>query len=845
MIGRVLSHYQILEMLGAGGMGEVFLAEDDRLGRKLALKILPAQYMKEPNRIQRFEHEARTASSLNHPNILTIYEIGHEDGLHFIATEFVEGETLRDRLSSRRLSVEESIDIAIQTASALSAAHKAGIAHRDIKPDNLMLRPDGYIKVLDFGIAKLTEEPAFAEAGVGTRSMFETQPGLVMGTVAYMSPEQARGFKVDARTDIFSLGVVLYEMLSGQRPFTGRTTSDILASLLVVEPTRLSKHLPTIPFELEQIVNRMIAKEREERYQNAQDVLQDLKELKTKLSFQTGDRPSLFIEDDDIPAELFVEPASLCSEKTAFSAPYEASSSGVSYETNRGPLRLPEFAPVVAAGTPDPKQEPKRSLFPLILALLAAVGIAAAGFQFFLGPSKIDTIAVLPFTNITGDEDAEYLSDGVTEGVINSLSQLPELGVSARNSVIRYKGREGDARVLGPELNVKAILFGRIDRRGSNLTINAELVDTRNGRQIWGERYVRRAEDLVIVQEEITRSITDKLQIRLSDETAQKMARLRPKNPEAYDLYLKGRYFWNQGTLEDRRKADEYFEASFAKDPTYSLAAAGCAACHAINTDGLPPREGMKKARLVAEIALEKNNKLSDAHLTLAQVYLRYDWDFVAAEREFRRAIDLEPKNAAAHLRYAEFLTLMGRRKDAGDQLEKARRLDPRSPAVNQGFGELAYYEKNYRDAVKHLNETLLLDDDFAPAHTGLSLAYEQQGLTQDSVLEFIRARSLMREKPERLASLKNAFTDQGREAFWRTYLAQLRNRTRERFIPSSAIAAVQVRLGDHQAALASLRKAVDERDGGLVELKVEPAFDPLRNNPKFDEVLRRVGLSH
>jgi serine/threonine-protein kinase len=848
MIGQTLSHYRILQKLGAGGMGEVYLAEDDRLGRKLALKVLPERFMQDAERVKRFAQEARAASALNHPNIITIYEIGHEGSLHYLATEYIEGETLRKRMNERRLTPEEAIEIALQTAAALQAAHNAGLAHRDIKPENIMLRPDGYVKVLDFGLAKLTEMGASdtPEMDAPTQSLVETQPGLVIGTVAYMSPEQARGQRVDARTDLFSLGVVLYEMIAGKRPFNGPTAGDMIAALLLSTPARLSEEVPTAPLELEAVLHKMLAKNRDERYQSAQEVIAALKRVQARKAEPAESTETRRFES---PAELFIAPATLQPETTPSEYQTRMSDSGaaswLSYETNVVPAaRANAQTATMTQPHESAAARPRRWLLPALALLALAVTGALVAQRFLRADAKIDSIAVLPFINESNDPDAEYLSEGVMEGIINSLSQWPELGVSARNSVIRYRGQEADARAVGRELDVKAVLLGRIARRGKELTINTELVNASNGRQIWGERFTRKVADLMAVQEEIAQKISGKLQFRLNEEVAKDLAAAKPSNPEAYDLYLKGRYFWNKGTVEDKHKADEFFEAAFAQDPSYALAAAGCAACHAAGADQEPPAKSMTKAKMVALVALKRNDRLADPHLTLADVNLRYDWNFADAEREYKRAIELEPKNPLARLQYAEFLALMGRRKEALNELATARRLDPRSLSVNQAFGKLAYYSNDYRDAVKHLRDTLLLDDNFAPAHTGLGLAFEQQGQTQDAILEFMRARMLSREAPERLTALKTAFAQQGREAFWREYLKQLHEESKAHYIPASAIAAVQLRLGQNDLAIQSLEKAVEEKDGGLVELKVEPVFNPLRPNTKFQEVLRRVGLA-
>ncbi len=519
------------------------------------------------------------------------------------------------------------------------------------------------------------------------------------------------------------------------------------------------------------------------------------------------------------------------------------------------PRALYSAAPMEMESQAQPRKSGLRRVLLPALVLIAILLSAGAGLMYFNNranrDAKIDSVAVLPFTVIDklGANSADYLGEGIAETVINTLSQWPELSVSSRNSVMRYKSSEVDARAIGRELEVKAVLLGKIRRVGKDLTINAELVDTSSGRQIWGENFNLKTSDLLAIQNRITRNITEKLQLQLGDAPAitaisGAFAGIGTSDSEAYDLYLKGRYFWNQGTREAMAKADEYFEKAAAKDPAYALAVAGCAACHVAGSDGKKPRESMEKARAVATAALKTDQSLSDAHLTLAQVKFRYDWDFEQAEREFKRAIQLNPKHAPAHHSYAEFLALMGRHREALDELDKARRLDPRSLPINTSFGTLAYYSRDYQEAVRRLKNTLEIDDAFPPVHARLGLAYEQQGATQDAVLSFLRAKSLLPANQEKAASLRKAFSDQGRDAFWREYLAQLTRESRERYIPQTAIAAVQVRLGKTDQALDTLAKAVDEKDAGLVELKVEPVFEPLRANSKFNDLLRRVGLA-
>jgi serine/threonine-protein kinase len=855
MIGQKFSHYLIIEKLGAGGMGEVYLAEDERLGRKLALKILPEQFTQDADRVRRFEQEARAASALNHPNIITIYEIGRTPieagGLHFIATEFIEGETLRHRLNARKLNLREALDIAVQAAGALQAAHAASIVHRDIKPENMMIRPDGYIKILDFGLAKLTEQSSTTDLEGPTKSLLETQPGLVIGTLSYMSPEQARGQRVDGRTDIFSLGIVLYEMVTGRRPFTGETTSDMIAALLVSEPVRLTQLLPDAPPELERIVSRALAKERDARYQTARELLNDLRRVKAQLDFAGGS-----VETDASEAgtallgDLSPDIPPVVDYSTNISSQINPPAS---YETNIAPgittaqtLPLPGSQPAQVVPTKPLQIRAANRWRWLLPALIATAIVLAAGLvalRYARRNTAIDSVAVLPFVNETADPEAEYLSDGLGEGIINSLSQLPELSVSSQNSVLRYKGKETDAQVVGRELGVKAVLLGRIKRRGADLTVNAELVNVRDGRQIWGERFVRKISDLMAVQDEVTWHITDKLRIRLTETQKATIAKHGTQDAQAYDLYLKGRHFWNQGTPEAIGKADEYFEAAAARDPSYAVAAAGCAACHAAGADDEPPHESMIKAKQVALQVLKADDAIVDAHLTLAQVNLRYDWNFADSEREFKRAIALNPRHPAAHHRYAEFLAFMGRHKEAMEEIWKARSIDPRSLPINGDIGRLAFYAKEYDHALDHLRKTLELDQNYAPAHSGLGQVYEQKGQTQDAILEFMRAKRLAQLDQEKLTALKKAYSQSGREAFWRESLEQLKAESGERYVPSSAIAALHVRLGEHEKAFEALEKALKEKDGGLVELKVDPVFDPLRPHTRFGELLRRIGL--
>ncbi len=838
MIGQTFSHYRIINRIGAGGMGEVYLAEDARLGRKLAIKLLPEQFTQDADRVRRFEQEAKAASALNHPNIITIYDIGQHEQTHFIATEYIEGDVLRSRLNSGSLSLSETLDIVVQCVSALQAAHQAGIIHRDIKPENIMLRPDGYVKVLDFGLAKLTQnEEATGELDGPTRSLFETQPGLVMGTIAYMSPEQARAQHLDGRSDIFSLGVVLYEMIAGQRPFLGATTSDIIASLLTQEPKQLSQRLSTVPPELEQVVARMLAKDVAQRFATAQELLTELRRIKARVDLDS--------EDVETRALSAPQPQAVSYETNV--------GAQVSYETTKSPIA--NLAPSVISNVvtqastaeltamPTAQAQPRKRWLPIaaVVLLLTLAGVGYFAWQQL--NNKVDSIAVVPFKNL--DPSTEYLGDAITEQVIDALSQVPELNVVARSSVLKYKGQETDPVKLSEELNVRAALIGDVTKRGDQVIINAELVQAGNRRRLWGQRYVRKLTDLVTLQDEIVRGIAQRLKLSTNSLPATDTAKAGTKDEEAYRLFLEANYYFNQGTTEAMKKADELYEAAVGRDKSFAAAAAGCAACHAAGSDQITPEKAMSKARAVAEFALQNDPKSVDANLTLAKVKLRYDWDFKEAERLFKRAIELGPKNAEAHQRYAEFLALMGRHKEAASEISLARKLDPQSVPINSDIGTLSYYAADYDHAAEHFQKTLKLDDRFIAALSGLGLVYEQKGQGQQTVNEILQAKLLMHAPQAYLDSLKQAFSNAGLKGFWQKELEHQQAEAKEHYVASSTIAALHTRLGDKDQALAALKQGLSEKDGGLVELKVAPVFASLRDDARFADLLKRVGLAN
>src|ERR1051325_1626397 len=553
LVDQTLGHYLVREQLGAGGMGEVYLAEDTRLGRKVALKMLPAYLTAADERVRRFQQEARAASALNHPNIITIYEISETDSRHFIATQFIDGETLFESLKAGCLKLDEALDVAVQVASALRAAHRAGIVHRDIKPGNIMLRTDGIVKVLDFGLATLTEQ---TDEGLEAATLVKTKQGMVMGTPHYMSPEQARGQRMDARTDIFSLGVVLYQMLTGRVPFGGQTVTDVLASILMLEPLPLTQSAPNVPDELQRIVEQALRKEKQERYQTAAELLTDLKALKQELEFESRSR--------------------------RFAA------SGL----RRGAALSANARPETRYAKSD-KPSPKSSR----------------------RSKAIDSLAILPLENASADSDMEYFSDGVTESIINTLSQLPKLRVVARSTVFRYKGLDVDPQEVGQQLGVRAVLTGRVRQLDDELMIAAELIDVTNDTHLWGEHYNRKLSGIFDVQEEIAKEISERLRLKLTGAQKKRLAKRYTANAEAYQLYLRGRYFWYKRTEEALRKSIDYFNQAIAEDPSYAAAYAGLSDSYALLAlrGIIAPGEGLLKAKAAARKALEIDDLLGEA----------------------------------------------------------------------------------------------------------------------------------------------------------------------------------------------------------------------------------------
>jgi len=821
-------HYRIVSKLGAGGMGEVYLAEDVRLGRKIALKILSADFTKNEDRLRRFEQEPRAASGLSHPNILTIFDIGIEDSTHFIATEFIDGQTLRSALTRARMKLGEVLDIALQAAGALAAAHAAGIIHRDIKPENIMVRPDGLVKVLDFGLAKLTETQApSTDSGARTIARADTDPGTVMGTAAYMSPEQARGQKVDARTDIFSLGVVIYEMIAGRAPFEGETASHVIVSILEKEPPPLTRSSPDAPSELERIVTKALAKDKDERYQTVKDLLIDLKRLKQR-------------RDLDAEIERSISPDTLSHSAVATGSGPAAAVTATPSVTSSGDVaaRTTSSAEYLVSGI---KQHKKGVIAAVVL---SAIAIAALVYFFYPATSAaMNSIAVLPLTNTSGDPNTEYVSDGISESLINSLSQLQRLRVTARSTAFRYKGKEADPQQVGRDLNVRAVLMGRVRQVGDTLNIQVDLVDATTGAQLWGEEYNRKLSDILAVKQDISREITEKLRLRLTGDEQKQISRRDTTNAEAYQSYLRGRYHWNKRTGDGLKKAIEQFQNAIDRDPNYALAYAGLADCYMLLEQyaGIPSSETAPKAKAAAERALAIDDSLAEAHTSLAFHY-HQSWRWEESEKEFKRAITLNPNYPTTHHWYQILLRTLGREDEALAEIKRAQELDPLSPVFEVNIGMLYITKGDLDSAMEHSSRLVQLDPNFPLAHEISGMVYLKQLRYAEAIAEFQQNVAIDRTAYS-LSYLGHVYGMSGRRNEALAVLKELEGKYNKRESLAQYVAAVYAGLGDKDQAFAWLEKGFQDKSGLLDFVITEVNFDPLRSDPRYADLLRRMGL--
>ena len=808
-LGQEFGQYKILNVLGSGGMGKVYLANDTRLGRRVALKILSPEIYLDQGGLKRFIREAKTASSLNHPNILTIYESGEEGTINYIASEYVEGETLTDRLRNGPMSVKLGLDIAVQICGALQAAHGAGIIHRDIKPDNIMIRPDGVVKLLDFGIAKLVR-PEMLSGESTTR-------GTIIGTPNYLSPEQARGKEIGVGSDIFSFGLVFYEMLSGTKAFAAEDPIDVIGSILQKEPTPLGEVAPDVPPEIVRIISQCLQKAPSDRYTTAADLLADLGNVRQDLAFQNR-------SNDDSQGKAAVRTAG---ENTV------ATAKGLQATTAKG-----GFATSFAR---------ERRAVVIAAAVILIFGGSLVWYFYPANPTasgQISSIAVLPFVNESNDPNADYLADGIAETLISSLSRLPALNVRSRASTFAYRGRDTRLRQIANELDVQAILNGRVAERGDELTLYVELVDAASDKVIWSQNYKQPISNLLSLQTEIARDVSSNLRLKLSPIDEQNLTKRSTTSVEAFQLYLKGNFEWNKHTRESLQAAIGYYDQALKIDPNNALAYTGLSKTYGvIGNNYLPANVELPKAREYVEKALQIDESLAEAHSVMAAAHLYYEWDRDAAELEVERALAIDPKNSLAHQIAASRFESLGRFDEAIVERQKALEIDPLSPVENWLLGTTYYLKRDNDSAITQLKQTITIEPRFSPAYLFLGQAYEQKKMYSEAVETYQTGITQAEPNPKLLASLVHAYYLFGKHEQAAAALGRLEEESRQHYVTAYIFAVAYAGMGKKEQMFAALEKAAIERPADMLWLRVEPMFDPYRNDPRFESLLKQMRI--
>jgi len=789
LIGQTISHYLMVEKIGGGGMGVVYKAKDTRLARFVALKFLPEDVAHDPLALARFRREARAASALNHPGICTIFDIGEHYGRAFIAMEFIDGETLRSHIHGKALTLEEIPKLGIQIAEALDAAHAEGIIHRDIKPANILLTKRGQAKVLDFGLAKLVPKGfASANEDFGVESPdFSSIVGIISGTPSYMSPEQIRGDELDQRTDIFSLGLVLYEMATGHKAFGGGTGGTIIEAILTRPPVSVRSINPDIPPRLEQIVDKALHKDRDQRYQHAANLLADLQQLQRNTDFNRTDRK---VDTESVPIQTL----------SLRSTEKPSSQTSTVRTTSLRPARPPKV---------------------------------------------IGSLAVFPFENVSRDPENEYLSDGIPGSLINILATIPRLRVIAQSTVFRYKGRQIDPQAVGRELNVRAVLTGRMMQSGGSLRIGTELVDVATGAQLWGAQFDRKPGDIFVIQDEISNEISGKLRLQLTRAEKKRLVKRHTEDAEAYRLYLQGRHHWNRWTEESFYKALGHFQQAVDKDSSYALAYAGLADSYVLLgwNSYLPPKDAFPKGKAAAMTALQLDPGLGEAHTSLAAVLWLYDWRWPEAHAEFKRSLQLSPAYPTANHWHAEYVMTMGRQVEAIAKMKNSQELDPLSLIINVAIGWASYMARRYDEAIEQLRRTAELDPNYPVTYWILGLLYRITGRYELAITAGEKSVNLSGGSPLMRAALAHTYGISGRAKEALQVLDDLTKLAKHKYVAPHFLAGIHIALGENDRAIEYLEKSYMEHSHWLIYLHIDPSMDALRSDPRFQDLLRRVAL--
>lgn len=807
MIAESIAHYRIIKKLGAGGMGEVYLALDTKLDRKVAIKVLPPDLLAEENLKKRLLREAQAAAKLDHPNICSVYDVNEADSLTFIVMQYIEGETLAEKMERKPLGLSTALGIVEQAAEGLAEAHAHGIVHRDIKPQNMMITPRGQLKILDFGLAKQMRSSESVDFEAPTATLLST-PGHVIGTMPYMSPEQVQGEPLDASSDIFSLGVTLYEMLAGKHPFKDKSAAVTMSRILLGEPIPTEQFQAQVSPELRTLLSKMLRKDKAARYQSAQDFLTDLRQLPAQLA----------ADDPQTDAARNKEVSAI-------------------RPTDRVPDSILSKA--------------RRNKWALLASALALILLAVAVSRW-LATGHSDSLAILPFTYASSDPqlmanpDREYVSDGLTESIINNLSQLTNLKVIARSSVFRYKGKELDAQAIGRELNVGSVLVGQIKQKGDELTIGVQLMDVQGNRQIWGHTYERQTADIQTVQREIARNVSEKLRLQLTEADHTQLAKTYTDSGEAYQAYLKGRYHWNKRSEEGFKQAINFFQEAIAKDPTYALAYTGLADTYTLRSDYglLASQEGYALAKGAVTLALKYDDNLAEAHTSLASIKAVADWDWQGAENEYRRAIELNPNYPTAHHWYGAQLFLQGRFDQALQEMRKAQQLDPLSLAINKDFAVALLYARDYDKALEQCRKTLEIEPHFGAMFTYIAQIYQLQGKYAEATAELEKAHAAAPEDAEITYALGQAYALMGKKGEALKISNELNQPGKQNMFMPKEVAYLYSLLGEKEQAVAILQKAAENHYMSVAEVKMDPRLAELRKDARVVELLQKIGLS-